>query len=187
MLYTLYFSKLIFKFVFFFSFLIYRLWLSWCGRCRQRSQTSSLVYCGEDEVSTVRFTVCDSWTLGQWGLLIHELKQNEHAFFCIFYAWIFAWKFIEHSAITWFPVIHGMCLCSQAIATEGKYWKRRIEIVIREYHKWRTYFKKRVCQFTQWKSLTWTWSVCCCFLSCAVTFASLQVHLKQIVQAYSSV
>ncbi|KAG2470915.1 MLXIP protein, partial [Polypterus senegalus] len=31
-----------------------------------------------------------------------------------------------------------------AIATEGKYWKRRIEIVIREYHKWRTYFKKRV-------------------------------------------
>ncbi|KAG9329582.1 hypothetical protein JZ751_003579 [Albula glossodonta] len=30
-----------------------------------------------------------------------------------------------------------------AITTEGKYWKRRIEIVIREYHKWRTYFKKR--------------------------------------------
>nr|XP_033809761.1 MLX-interacting protein isoform X2 [Geotrypetes seraphini] len=30
------------------------------------------------------------------------------------------------------------------IATEGKYWKRRIEIVIREYHKWRTYFKKRL-------------------------------------------
>ncbi|KPP73882.1 MLX-interacting protein-like, partial [Scleropages formosus] len=29
-------------------------------------------------------------------------------------------------------------------ATEGKYWKRRIEIVIREYHKWRTYFKKRL-------------------------------------------
>lgn len=29
-------------------------------------------------------------------------------------------------------------------ATEGKCWKRRIEIVIREYHKWRTYFKKRV-------------------------------------------
>ncbi|XP_043094951.1 MLX-interacting protein isoform X2 [Puntigrus tetrazona] len=32
---------------------------------------------------------------------------------------------------------------TEAIATEGKYWKRRIEIVIREYHKWRTYFKKR--------------------------------------------
>lgn len=32
----------------------------------------------------------------------------------------------------------------QAITTEGKYWKSRIEIVIREYHKWRTYFKKRV-------------------------------------------
>ncbi|CAL8344530.1 unnamed protein product [Lota lota] len=33
---------------------------------------------------------------------------------------------------------------STAIATEGNYWKRRIEIVIREYHKWRTYFKKRL-------------------------------------------
>ncbi|KAL4646601.1 MLX-interacting protein isoform X1 [Arapaima gigas] len=32
----------------------------------------------------------------------------------------------------------------QTIATDGKYWKRRIEIVIREYHKWRTYFKKRL-------------------------------------------
>uniref|UniRef100_A0A665X6K6 BHLH domain-containing protein n=1 Tax=Echeneis naucrates TaxID=173247 RepID=A0A665X6K6_ECHNA len=33
---------------------------------------------------------------------------------------------------------------AEAIATEGKCWKRRIEIVIREYHKWRTYFKKRL-------------------------------------------
>ncbi|XP_028852697.1 MLX-interacting protein isoform X2 [Denticeps clupeoides] len=33
---------------------------------------------------------------------------------------------------------------AEAIATEGKYWRRRIEIVIREYHKWRTYFKKRL-------------------------------------------
>uniref|UniRef100_A0A4W3HCN9 BHLH domain-containing protein n=1 Tax=Callorhinchus milii TaxID=7868 RepID=A0A4W3HCN9_CALMI len=32
----------------------------------------------------------------------------------------------------------------EATATEGKFWKRRIEIVIREYHKWRTYFKKRL-------------------------------------------
>ncbi|XP_066466094.1 MLX-interacting protein [Tiliqua scincoides] len=32
----------------------------------------------------------------------------------------------------------------EAIATDGQYWKRRIEIVIREYHKWRTYFKKRL-------------------------------------------
>ncbi|XP_044296884.1 MLX-interacting protein, partial [Varanus komodoensis] len=32
----------------------------------------------------------------------------------------------------------------EAIATDGKYWKWRIEIVIREYHKWRTYFKKRL-------------------------------------------
>lgn len=35
----------------------------------------------------------------------------------------------------------------QAAATEGKCWKTRIEIVIREYHKWRTYFKKRVLCF----------------------------------------
>ncbi|XP_041855687.1 MLX-interacting protein isoform X2 [Melanotaenia boesemani] len=33
---------------------------------------------------------------------------------------------------------------AEAIATEGKGWKRRIEIAIREYHKWRTYFKKRL-------------------------------------------
>ncbi|TRZ18334.1 hypothetical protein HGM15179_008759 [Zosterops borbonicus] len=38
----------------------------------------------------------------------------------------------------------------EAIATEGKYWKRRIEIVIREYHKWRTYFKKRICARLLW-------------------------------------
>ncbi|KAI9521841.1 hypothetical protein NQZ68_003996 [Dissostichus eleginoides] len=33
---------------------------------------------------------------------------------------------------------------AEGIATEGKCLKRRIEIVIREYHKWRTYFKKRL-------------------------------------------
>uniref|UniRef100_A0A096M3N4 MLX interacting protein n=1 Tax=Poecilia formosa TaxID=48698 RepID=A0A096M3N4_POEFO len=33
---------------------------------------------------------------------------------------------------------------AEAIASDGKNWKRRIEIVIREYHKWRTYFKKRL-------------------------------------------
>uniref|UniRef100_A0A3B4ABZ8 BHLH domain-containing protein n=1 Tax=Periophthalmus magnuspinnatus TaxID=409849 RepID=A0A3B4ABZ8_9GOBI len=33
---------------------------------------------------------------------------------------------------------------AEAITNEGKCWKRRIEIVIREYHKWRTYFKKRL-------------------------------------------
>ncbi|XP_023266427.1 MLX-interacting protein isoform X1 [Seriola lalandi dorsalis] len=33
---------------------------------------------------------------------------------------------------------------AEATAAEGKCWKRRIEIVIREYHKWRTYFKKRL-------------------------------------------
>uniref|UniRef100_A0A1A8G6E7 MLX interacting protein n=1 Tax=Nothobranchius korthausae TaxID=1143690 RepID=A0A1A8G6E7_9TELE len=33
---------------------------------------------------------------------------------------------------------------AEVVATDGKCWKRRIEIVIREYHKWRTYFKKRL-------------------------------------------
>ncbi|KAM3610191.1 uncharacterized protein V6R79_000370 [Siganus canaliculatus] len=33
---------------------------------------------------------------------------------------------------------------AEGTATDGKCWKRRIEIVIREYHKWRTYFKKRL-------------------------------------------
>ena len=32
----------------------------------------------------------------------------------------------------------------QAIVLEGSYWKRRIEVVIKEYHKWRIYHKKRV-------------------------------------------
>uniref|UniRef100_A0ABM5FW92 MLX-interacting protein-like n=1 Tax=Pogona vitticeps TaxID=103695 RepID=A0ABM5FW92_9SAUR len=41
----------------------------------------------------------------------------------------------------------------EAIATEGKYWKRRIEIVIREYHKWRTYFKKRLPNRHSWSWL----------------------------------
>lgn len=34
--------------------------------------------------------------------------------------------------------------CKQAIVLEGSYWKRRIEVVIKEYHKWRIYYKKRV-------------------------------------------
>ncbi|TKS83624.1 Carbohydrate-responsive element-binding protein [Collichthys lucidus] len=32
----------------------------------------------------------------------------------------------------------------QAIVLEGSYWKRRIEVVIKEYHKWRIYYKKRL-------------------------------------------
>ncbi|XP_074525631.1 MLX-interacting protein isoform X2 [Halichoeres trimaculatus] len=32
---------------------------------------------------------------------------------------------------------------AEASVAEGKCWKRKIEIAIREYHKWRTYFKKR--------------------------------------------
>ncbi|XP_028323251.1 carbohydrate-responsive element-binding protein isoform X2 [Gouania willdenowi] len=36
----------------------------------------------------------------------------------------------------------------EAIILEGSYWKRRIEVVIKEYHKWRIYYKKRgpICQ-----------------------------------------
>ncbi|XP_061596111.1 carbohydrate-responsive element-binding protein-like isoform X2 [Cololabis saira] len=32
----------------------------------------------------------------------------------------------------------------EAIILEGSYWKRRIEVVIKEYHKWRNYYKKRL-------------------------------------------
>ncbi|GCC35941.1 hypothetical protein chiPu_0014431, partial [Chiloscyllium punctatum] len=32
----------------------------------------------------------------------------------------------------------------KAIVLEGNYWKRQIEVVIKEYHKWRIYFKKRL-------------------------------------------
>ncbi|XP_058141909.1 carbohydrate-responsive element-binding protein isoform X2 [Dasypus novemcinctus] len=31
----------------------------------------------------------------------------------------------------------------EAVVLEGNYWKRRIEVVMREYHKWRIYHKKR--------------------------------------------
>lgn len=40
----------------------------------------------------------------------------------------------------------------QAIVLEGSYWKRRIEVVIKEYHKWRIYYKKRV---RAWQSDLW--------------------------------
>lgn len=32
----------------------------------------------------------------------------------------------------------------QAVVLEGNYWKRRIEVVMKEYNKWRIYYKKRV-------------------------------------------
>lgn len=32
----------------------------------------------------------------------------------------------------------------ESVVIEGKYWKRRIEIVIREYHIWRTYFRNQL-------------------------------------------
>ncbi|XP_008578535.1 PREDICTED: carbohydrate-responsive element-binding protein isoform X2 [Galeopterus variegatus] len=32
----------------------------------------------------------------------------------------------------------------EAVVLEGNYWKRRSEVVMREYHKWRIYYKKRL-------------------------------------------
>ncbi|NWU00202.1 MLXPL protein, partial [Urocynchramus pylzowi] len=48
----------------------------------------------------------------------------------------------ESSAMTPCPV-------PQAVVLEGNYWKRRIEVVMREYHKWRIYYKKRLRKSTR--------------------------------------
>ncbi|XP_053817050.1 carbohydrate-responsive element-binding protein isoform X5 [Vidua chalybeata] len=37
----------------------------------------------------------------------------------------------------------------EAVVLEGNYWKRRIEVVMREYHKWRIYYKKRLRKATR--------------------------------------
>ncbi|KAM3851092.1 carbohydrate-responsive element-binding protein [Vipera latastei] len=37
----------------------------------------------------------------------------------------------------------------EAVVLEGNYWKRRIEVVMKEYHKWRTYYKKRLHRFSR--------------------------------------
>uniref|UniRef100_A0A8V5GV93 Uncharacterized protein n=1 Tax=Melopsittacus undulatus TaxID=13146 RepID=A0A8V5GV93_MELUD len=37
----------------------------------------------------------------------------------------------------------------EAVVLEGNYWKRRIEVVMREYHKWRIYYKKRLRKTTR--------------------------------------
>ncbi|XP_054250540.1 carbohydrate-responsive element-binding protein [Indicator indicator] len=37
----------------------------------------------------------------------------------------------------------------EAVVLEGDYWKRRIEVVMREYHKWRIYYKKRLRRSTR--------------------------------------
>ncbi|KAF4787409.1 carbohydrate-responsive element-binding protein [Turdus rufiventris] len=37
----------------------------------------------------------------------------------------------------------------EAVVLEGNYWKRRIEVVMREYHKWRIYYKKRLRKSTR--------------------------------------
>ncbi|NWZ21042.1 MLXPL protein, partial [Asarcornis scutulata] len=41
-------------------------------------------------------------------------------------------------------VMPQYCPLLQAVVLEGNYWKRRIEVVMREYHKWRIYYKKRL-------------------------------------------
>ncbi|XP_015747007.1 MLX-interacting protein isoform X2 [Python bivittatus] len=40
--------------------------------------------------------------------------------------------------------LDGSIEVPEGVRTNEKYWRRRINIVIREYHKWRTYFKKRL-------------------------------------------
>ncbi|XP_042298364.1 carbohydrate-responsive element-binding protein isoform X3 [Sceloporus undulatus] len=37
----------------------------------------------------------------------------------------------------------------EAVVLEGNYWKRRIEVVMKEYHKWRIYYKKRLRRFSR--------------------------------------
>ncbi|XP_063002886.1 carbohydrate-responsive element-binding protein [Elgaria multicarinata webbii] len=37
----------------------------------------------------------------------------------------------------------------EAVVLEGSYWKRRIEVVMKEYHKWRIYYKKRLHRFSR--------------------------------------
>ncbi|XP_044312123.1 carbohydrate-responsive element-binding protein [Varanus komodoensis] len=37
----------------------------------------------------------------------------------------------------------------EAVVLEGNYWKRRIEVVMKEYHKWRIYHKKKLHRFSQ--------------------------------------
>lgn len=49
---------------------------------------------------------------------------------------------LQGMPMMWMPVCFASC--QQAIVLEGSYWKRRIEVVIKEYHKWRIYHKKRV-------------------------------------------
>ncbi|NWW73871.1 MLXPL protein, partial [Climacteris rufus] len=42
-----------------------------------------------------------------------------------------------------------LCPAPKAVVLEGNYWKRRIEVVMREYHKWRIYYKKRLRKSTR--------------------------------------
>ncbi|XP_051491286.1 carbohydrate-responsive element-binding protein isoform X2 [Apus apus] len=42
----------------------------------------------------------------------------------------------------------------EAVVLEGNYWKRRIEVVMREYHKWRIYYKKRLRKSTREEELS---------------------------------
>nr|XP_056721555.1 carbohydrate-responsive element-binding protein [Euleptes europaea] len=43
----------------------------------------------------------------------------------------------------------------EAVVLEGKYWKRRIEVVMKEYHKWRIYYKKRLRKSSRdWEALS---------------------------------
>ncbi|CAB1353077.1 unnamed protein product, partial [Coregonus sp. 'balchen'] len=54
------------------------------------------------------------------------------------------WKSFKGLRLLWRDKIHVEKRKNPAIVLEGSYWKRRIEVVIREYHKWRIYYKKRL-------------------------------------------
>lgn len=76
--------------------------------------------------------------------LIHPTLKHCHDFFLFCFLLLLP-VFVPCAQIQDFGLWFSSHLfLFQGIAAEGKCWKRRIEIVIREYHKWRTYFKKRV-------------------------------------------
>ncbi|KFU91558.1 Carbohydrate-responsive element-binding protein, partial [Chaetura pelagica] len=52
-------------------------------------------------------------------------------------------------ALGWGDSAVTPCPAPQAVVLEGNYWKRRIEVVLREYHKWRIYYKKRLRKCTR--------------------------------------
>lgn len=90
--------------------------------------------CGEEEEPCV--WVCHT-TGGLWGRCTPKARSER--FVSPIFNKTSIMKFKLHTSASF-----RLCLCPQAIVLEGSYWKQRIEVVIREYHKWRIYYKKRV-------------------------------------------